>query len=45
VYFDVGIDPKTSKVLAVAGVTHTLQKVNGQWLITNSAGSTATLSP
>jgi hypothetical protein len=39
------IDPKTSKVLAVAGVTHTLQKVNGQWLITNSAGSTATLSP
>ena len=28
------IDPKTSKVVAQAGVTHTLQKVNGQWLIT-----------
>jgi ketosteroid isomerase-like protein len=39
------IDPKTSMVVALAGVTHTLQKINGQWLITNSAGSTATLSP
>jgi ketosteroid isomerase-like protein len=39
------IDTKTGKVVALAGVTHTLQKVNGQWLITNSAGSTATLSP
>ena len=39
------IDPKTSTVVALAGVTHTLQKINGQWLITNSAGSTATLSP
>jgi hypothetical protein len=39
------IDPKTGMVVAAAGVTHTLQKVNGQWLITNSAGSTATLSP
>jgi ketosteroid isomerase-like protein len=38
------IDPKSGKVVATAGVTHTLQKVNGQWLITNSAGSTATLS-
>jgi SnoaL-like protein len=39
------IDPKTKKVVAEAGVTHTLQKVNGKWLITDSAGSTATLSP
>ena len=39
------IDPKTAKVMHVAGVTHTLQKINGQWLITNSAGSTAKLSP
>ena len=39
------IDPKTGMVVAAAGVTHTLQKINGQWLITNSAGSTATLSP
>ena len=39
------IDPKTSKVVALAGVTHTLQKINGQWLIINSAGSTAKLGP
>ena len=39
------IDPKTSMVVGQAGVTHTLQKLNGNWLITNSAGSTATLSP
>lgn len=39
------IDPNTSMVVAAAGVTHTLQKVNSQWLITNSAGATATLSP
>jgi hypothetical protein len=45
-YFECNyIDPKTSEVVATAGVTHTLQKVNGRWLITNSAGSTATLSP
>ena len=39
------IDPKTAKVVALAGVTHTLQKINGQWLIVDSAGSPATLSP
>lgn len=39
------IDPATSKVVSLAGVTHTLQKINGKWLITNSAGSYATLSP
>jgi ketosteroid isomerase-like protein len=38
------IDPKTGMVVASAGVTHTLQKIDGQWLIINSAGSTATLS-
>ena len=32
------IDTKTSKVVRRAGVTHTLQKINGQWLITDSAG-------
>src|SRR5438477_12437366 len=46
IYFECHyIDPKTAKVVGQAGVTHTLQKINGQWLITNSAGSTATLSP
>ncbi|HZU19928.1 MAG TPA: nuclear transport factor 2 family protein [Gaiellaceae bacterium] len=39
------IDPKTAKVVSAAGVTHTLQKINGQWLIVDSSGSTATLSP
>jgi SnoaL-like domain len=39
------IDPATSQVVALAGVTHDLQKINGKWLITNSAGGTATLSP
>jgi SnoaL-like domain len=39
------VDPKTKTVVSLAGVTHTLQKINGTWLITNSAGSTATLSP
>jgi ketosteroid isomerase-like protein len=39
------IDPNTGQVVAAAGVTHTLQKINGEWLIVNSAGSNATLSP
>jgi hypothetical protein len=45
IYFECHyIDPKTAKVVALAGVTHTVQKINGKWLITNSSGSTATLS-
>jgi ketosteroid isomerase-like protein len=39
------VDPKTATIVAKAGVTHTLQKINGEWLITNSAGSTAVLNP
>jgi ketosteroid isomerase-like protein len=39
------VDPKTATIVAKAGVTHTLQKINGEWLITNSAGSTAVLRP
>ena len=39
------VDPKTATIVAKAGVTHTLQKINGEWLITNSAGSTAVLHP
>jgi ketosteroid isomerase-like protein len=39
------VDPKTATIDALAGVTHTLQKINGEWLITNSAGSTAVLRP
>lgn len=38
------IDPKTEKVVTVAGVDHSLQKINGTWLITDSAGVNATLS-
>ncbi len=39
------VNTKTAKVMFVAGVTHQLQKINGQWLITNSADTYATLSP
>jgi hypothetical protein len=39
------IDPRTSTVMAVAGVDHTLQKINGKWLIVDSAGAPALLSP
>jgi hypothetical protein len=39
------IDPRTSMVMAVAGVDHTLQKINGKWLIVDSAGAPALLSP
>ena len=39
------VDTQTKKIVSQAGVTHTLQRINGKWLITNSAGSTATLSP
>ena len=46
IYFECHyIDPKTSKVMAVAGVDHRLQKINGNWLIVDSASSPATLSP
>lgn len=38
------IDPKTRKVVAWAGVTHTLQKIKGRWLIVDSASSNPTLS-
>ena len=37
------IDPRTGKVMAVAGVDHTLQKINGNWLIVDSAGAPAVL--
>ena len=39
------IDPKTSKVVAVVGVNHNVQKINGKWLIVDSASATPTLSP
>jgi ketosteroid isomerase-like protein len=39
------IDPATSTVMSVAGVDHTLQKINGKWLIVDSAAAPATLSP
>jgi ketosteroid isomerase-like protein len=38
------IDPATQKVAAWAGVTHTLQKIHGKWLIVDSASSNPTLS-
>ena len=38
------IDPKTTKVMFWAGITHTLQKINGKWLIVDSASSNPVLS-
>lgn len=38
-------DPTTGILTGAAGVTHQLQKINGRWLIVNSAASSVTLSP
>ena len=39
------VDPKTEKVVSFPGVDHQVQKINGKWLIVDSAGATAVLSP
>lgn len=39
------IDPKTAKVVSYVGVDHNVQKIDGRWLIVDSAASPATLSP
>jgi len=39
------IDPKTAKVVNVVGVDHTVQKIDGKWLIVDSVASNPTLSP
>jgi ketosteroid isomerase-like protein len=39
------IDPKTQKVVNYVAVQHQVQKIDGKWLITNSAASPAVLSP
>jgi hypothetical protein len=39
------VDVKTGKVVAVVGVDHNVQKINGKWLIVDSAGATPVLSP
>jgi len=39
------IDPATQKVVAWAGVTHTLQKIKGKWLIVEGSGAPTVLSP
>lgn len=38
------IDVKTGKVMAVVGVDHQVQEINGRWLIVDSAASPASLS-
>jgi hypothetical protein len=38
------IDVKTQKVMDVVGVDHNVQKINGKWLIVNSAGAAPVLS-
>jgi len=39
------IDPKTKKVMLAVSVNHNLQKIDGRWLIVDSAASATTLSP
>src|SRR5690242_13920245 len=39
------VDTTTGAIVSKAGVTHTVQRINGRWLITDSVGSTATLRP
>jgi hypothetical protein len=38
------LDPKTNKVMAVLGVDHNVQKIDGKWLITDSVSGPAHLS-
>lgn len=37
------VDVNTGKVMAVVGVDHNLQKIDGKWLIVSGSGSAATL--
>ena len=37
------VDVRTGKIEAVVGVDHNVQKINGKWLIVDSAGAIATL--
>jgi ketosteroid isomerase-like protein len=39
------VDVKTQKVMAVVGADQNVEKIDGKWLITNSAAATPTLSP
>jgi ketosteroid isomerase-like protein len=39
------VDAKTQKVVAFVGVQHEVQKINGTWLIVNSASQPAALGP
>jgi ketosteroid isomerase-like protein len=38
------VDVKTGKIMAVVGVDHNLQKINGKWLIVSGTGAPATLA-
>ncbi len=45
IYFECHyVDVKTGKVMSVVGADQSLQKINGKWLIVNSAGATPVLS-
>ncbi len=39
------VDVKTSKVVSVVAADQNVQKIDGKWLITSTAGATPTLSP
>jgi uncharacterized protein with ACT and thioredoxin-like domain len=38
------IDVKTQKVMAVVGVNHNLQRINGKWLIVSGSGAPTVMS-
>jgi uncharacterized protein (TIGR02246 family) len=39
------VDAKTNKVMSAVAADQNVQKVNGKWLITSSAGATPSLNP
>ena len=39
------IDPKTQELMSITGADQEVARINGEWLITNMVGASATLSP
>ena len=39
------IDPKTQKLMSITGADQQVARINGEWLITDMVGASATLSP
>jgi uncharacterized protein (TIGR02246 family) len=39
------VDPKTGKVMAIAGADERVARIDGRWLVTDHVGATPTLTP